>query len=125
MGRILTTGKGQQGSELSDDDILVMFPASRNYPKPDQELLDQEQPDQEQLDDPLIDLLNEYLDNSDDEETFEDESTQLKMEEPLEAELKRIKVSGDQSYNEVLLLDEVVSRMSYYLKEIEFYTKNR
>ena len=90
-----------QPDELNDEEILVMFPASKNYQK-------------EAIDDPLEDLLNEFSDLTDDQL---DEHIELKNESINDLKSKNI--------SELLLLEEVIDRMSYLLREIEFYSLNK
>lgn len=106
MARILHTDKVGKDTNYSDEDILVMFPASKNYP-----------PEQE-LDDPLRDLLDEYLDD-------EDQANDL-LKQAKGSDLSSVLPNTlEGPHSEKLLLEEVISRMSYLLQEIEFYTQNR
>lgn len=96
------------------DETLVMFPASKNFPK-----------EEELLDDPLADLLNEF---SDYEDEIEDEDEDLREEERLnelnEALIAKDALRSNQSIMSLLneqlkTLKETTGRLKFYLDEIE------
>jgi hypothetical protein len=97
-----------------EDETLVMFPSSKNFPK-----------EEELLDDPLADLLNEFSDCEDMDEDLDEE---LREEECLnelnEALVAKDALRSNQNIMSLLneqlkTLKETTGRLKFYLDEIE------
>ncbi len=132
MARFFTTNNPDKDSKLHEEDIVVMFPASKNFPikaknhekQSTQETGPQKQSKERQInfyEDPVEALLNEFEDYLIDEEEINIEYDREKFQlGQSEANRRRSRIN-----NSIQELDEALERMSYYLKELEFYTQNR
>ena len=100
-----------QLSTERENERLILFPASKNYPPVSRE---------GSLDDPLQELLDEFSHLSDDDvedETKDLASAGLSLEEHLKSE------GEDYLAGQVRLLEEIMERMNFYVSEIELYLR--
>lgn len=103
----------KEKQKLTDDNLLVMFPASKNFPV--EEL---------SIEDPLEELLLEFSHFQDDD--FEDDDDIYENAMHAEALMVEDILKKNQHQNELLrdqmsLLEEASMRMKYLLDEIELY----
>ncbi|TNF00905.1 MAG: hypothetical protein EP326_05710 [Deltaproteobacteria bacterium] len=103
----------KEKQKLTDDNLLVMFPASKNFPV--EEL---------SIEDPLEELLLEFSHFQD--EDFEDDDDIYENAMQAEALMVEDILKKNQHQNELLrdqmnLLEETSMRMKYLLDEIELY----
>lgn len=103
----------KEKQKLTDDNLLVMFPASKNFPV--EEL---------SIEDPLEELLLEFSHFQD--EDFEDDDDIYENAMHAEALMVEDILKKNQHQNELLrdqmnLLEETSMRMKYLLDEIELY----
>jgi hypothetical protein len=99
----------EEKQKMTEDNLLLMFPASKNFPVDGL------------IEDPLEELLLEFADLSDeDEENIHENALHaeaLMVEDALSNNIHKKKLLKDQ----MTLLDEVSQRMKYLLDEIELY----
>ncbi len=102
----------KEKEKLTDDNLLVMFPASKNFPV-----------DELSIEDPLEELLAEFSQFQDEDEDDEDIYENALHAEALMVEdvLKKNRHQNELLKDQIKLLEETSLRMKYMLDEIELY----
>jgi len=102
----------KEKQKLTDDNLLVMFPASKNFPV-----------ESLSIEDPLEELLLEFSHFQDDDEDEEDIHQNALEAEALMVEdiLKKNRHQNELVKDQIKLLEETSQRMKYLLDEIELY----
>jgi hypothetical protein len=99
----------KEKQKLTDDNLLVMFPASKNFPVEDL------------IEDPLEELLLEFADLTDDEEEDIHENALHVEALMVEDVLTKNRHQNELLKDQIRLLEETSLRMKYLLDEIELY----
>lgn len=110
------SGTDNENLKRRREDFLVLFPSSKNYPLPT------EQKDGRD-DDPLEKILKDTEDLS-----LETKEKHFRIDKnEVESHLKMIKglLSPSQQAQELILLEEILKRIDYYVREIECYLTDR
>lgn len=101
----------KEKEKLTDDNLLVMFPASKNFPV---ESLG--------IEDPLEELLLEFSHFQDEDEDEDIHQNALEAEALMvEDILKKNRHQNELVKDQIKLLEETSQRMKYLLDEIELY----